>query len=107
MVGYQLGKIGCLIYKARRISLAKLVLNSIPTYYMQVARETNIALLGKVVWNIEHKKDKIWVEVIREKYIKEQWILVNLALSFRMAMGLRLAMVAILFGMFHGLPVRT
>lgn len=35
------------------------------------AREVNIALLGKLVWDIQQRKDKLWVEVIHDKYIKE------------------------------------
>ena len=31
------------------------------------ARVTNVALLGKLVWNILHNKDKLWVKVLSHK----------------------------------------
>jgi len=33
------------------------------------ARLTNLALLGKLVWNMLHNKDKLWVKVLSHKYM--------------------------------------
>jgi len=33
------------------------------------ARLTNLALLGKLVWNMLHNKDKLWVKVLSQKYM--------------------------------------
>ena len=38
-------------------------------------RDVNIALLGKLVWSLLHEKDKLWVEVLSHKYLKEKSIL--------------------------------
>lgn len=155
-----------LLNKAGRITLAKSVLNSIPTYYMQIAwlpqaicdqidrvsrefiwkgttdkgihlvgwntitkpkkhgglgirraREANTALLGKLVWDIQQKKDKLWVEVIRDNISRRINFfsltdsmalligtqLAKLELSFKAVMNSRLVMVAAQFGTFLGL----
>ncbi|GAU37589.1 hypothetical protein TSUD_365100 [Trifolium subterraneum] len=104
--------------KLGRVTLAKSVLNSIPTYYMQIhwlpsaicskidqttrnfiwkgntnkgihlvnwhtiiqtkkdgglgvrlARETNTAMLGKLVWDIQQNTNKPWVHMIKDKYL--------------------------------------
>jgi hypothetical protein len=104
--------------KPGRVTLAKSVLNSIPTYYMQIswlpssicskidqttrnfiwkghtnkgihlvkwqtitqakkdgglgvrlARETNTAMLGKLVWDIQKNTNKPWVQMIKDKYL--------------------------------------
>jgi hypothetical protein len=34
------------------------------------ARLSNIALLGKLVWNLLHDPHKLWVSVLSHKYIK-------------------------------------
>ncbi|PNX92520.1 ribonuclease H, partial [Trifolium pratense] len=107
--------------KPGRVTLAKSVLNSIPTYYMQIswlpssicsqidqltrnfiwkgnsnngihlvgwqsitqtkkdgglgvrlARETNTAMLGKLVWDIQQNSNKPWVLMIQDKYLSNK-----------------------------------
>lgn len=107
-----------LLSKARRLTHIKSVLNSIPTYHMQIAwlpqsicsqidkltrnfvwkgvddkglnligfqtitkqksygglcvhlsREANTTMLGKLVWDIHSGSDKLWVKLLKDKYI--------------------------------------
>lgn len=36
------------------------------------AREANISLLGKLVWDTMHRPDKLWVQLVRDKYMDGQ-----------------------------------
>ena len=42
---------------------------------MREARLTNISLLGKLVWALEHHKDKFWVQVVATRYLKDNYLL--------------------------------
>lgn len=115
-----------LLNKVRKLTLAKLVMSSIPTYYMQVSwlpqsicdqidrltedfiwkganekgihlvgwktitklkshtgnemrltRESNTTMLGKVVWDIHSNCDKLWVNVLKNKYLDDTPILLS------------------------------
>lgn len=35
---------------------------------VHTAREANIALLGKLTWDLQQNKDKLWVQLLRHKY---------------------------------------
>ena len=35
------------------------------------ARWTNISMLGKLVWALEHHKHKFWVQMVANKYMKD------------------------------------
>lgn len=110
-----------LLNKARRVTLARSVLNAIPSYYVQVhwlptnicnnidktirnfiwkgmadkgihlvgwdkvtlpkkdgglvirpAREANIAMLGRLVWDLHSQVNKLWVQVLHQKYVKNK-----------------------------------
>ncbi|GAU26057.1 hypothetical protein TSUD_225190 [Trifolium subterraneum] len=39
------------------------------------AREANTSLLGKLVWNVHQNSDALWVQVIKQKYLKEEPLL--------------------------------
>ena len=39
------------------------------------AHEVNISLLGKLVWDIIQDKNKLWVQVMKHKYLKDSSIL--------------------------------
>jgi len=41
------------------------------------AKLTNLALLGKLVWNMLHIKDKLWVKVLSHKYTGNMFLWVN------------------------------
>ena len=41
------------------------------------ARLTNLALLGKLVWNKLHNKDKFWVKVLSHKYMGKKSVWMN------------------------------
>ena len=36
----------------------------------RLARVSNIALLGKLSWAIIHDDDKLWVKMMRQKYLR-------------------------------------
>lgn len=42
---------------------------------IHTARETNVALLGKHVWSLIHNPSKLWVRLLRSKYLKSHYIL--------------------------------
>lgn len=42
---------------------------------IRMARETNIALLGKHTWTMMHHPDKLWVNILSTKYLKNNHIL--------------------------------
>lgn len=113
-----------LLNRTGRVTLASFVLNSIPSYYMQIcwlpqsicdhvdkitrdfiwkgnqnkgvnlvnwqkisqpkahgglgirtAREGNTSLLGKLVWDLQQNKDKLWINLLKHKYgIKDNFL---------------------------------
>lgn len=38
---------------------------------IRAARESNIALLGKLVWDMQQNPNKLWVSMLRQKYVKQ------------------------------------
>lgn len=36
-----------------------------------MVREANTALLGKLVWETNHTKNKLWTQLLSNKYVKE------------------------------------
>jgi hypothetical protein len=42
---------------------------------VRIARFQNVSLLGKLVWEILHSPTKLWVNIIKEKYLKGRFIL--------------------------------
>lgn len=38
---------------------------------VQKAREANISMLGKLVWEVHNYPDKLWIHVLRQKYVKD------------------------------------
>jgi hypothetical protein len=42
---------------------------------VHIARLQNVSLLGKLVWEILHSPSKLWVNLIKEKYLKGRFIL--------------------------------
>lgn len=42
---------------------------------LRKTRETNVALLGKKVWDMIHSGDKLWVQLLSSKYLKDTSIL--------------------------------
>jgi hypothetical protein len=42
---------------------------------VRIARFQNVSLLGKLVWEILHSPAKLWVNIIKEKYLKGRFIL--------------------------------
>lgn len=42
---------------------------------MQKARDTNLALLDKQVWELPHQPNKLWVQLLSSKYLQGQSIL--------------------------------
>lgn len=39
---------------------------------LRSARLNNVALMGKLLWNLMQEKDKLWVQVLNQKYVKDQ-----------------------------------
>ncbi|PNY04054.1 ribonuclease H, partial [Trifolium pratense] len=42
---------------------------------IHVARKSNIALLGKHIWDLIHHPDKLWVQLLADKYLRHDHIL--------------------------------
>jgi hypothetical protein len=42
---------------------------------IRTARDSNTAMLGKLVWDIHSKQDKLWVNLITQKYVGNQSVL--------------------------------
>lgn len=42
---------------------------------LHTARETNVALLGKHVWDLLHHQEKLWVQMLAAKFLKDSHIL--------------------------------
>lgn len=38
---------------------------------VRLARSQNISLLGKLIWELIHNPEKLWVQVFRGKYLQE------------------------------------